>query len=71
MVVYKRDHQLSFTYGVHPKDAKYVSRRQLDMVKSAVQKDPRCVGFGEMGMEYSEGYSKSNDHQIRVLKDLL
>ena len=71
MVVYKRDHRLSFTYGVHPKEAKYVSQRQLDMVKSAVEKDPRCVGIGEMGMEYSEGYSKFNDHQIRVLKDLL
>ena len=71
MVVYKRDHLLSFTYGVHPKEAKYVSQRQLDMVKSAVEKDPRCVGIGKMGMEYSEGYSKFNDHQIQVLKDLL
>ena len=71
MVVYKRDHRLSFTYGVHPKEAKYVSQRQLDMVKSAVEKDPCCIGIGEMGMEYSEGYSKFNDHQIRVLKDLL
>ena len=33
MVVYKRDHRLSFTYGVHPKEAKYVSKKQLDMVK--------------------------------------
>ena len=64
-------HQLSFTYGVHPKEVKYVSKRQLDMVKSAIEKDPCCVGIGKMGMEYSEGYLKFNDHQIWVIKDLL
>ena len=41
------------------------------MAKSTVEKHPRCVVIGEMGMEYSEGYSKFSDHQIRVLKDLL
>ena len=71
MVLYKREHRLSFTYSVHPKEANYVSQRQLDMVKSAVEKDPRCIGIGEIGMEYSGGYSKFNNHQIRVLNDLL
>ena len=71
MVKYKRDARLFFTYGIHPKEAKYVSQREIEIVKSAVEKDPRCVGIGEIGMEYTGGHSKLSNHQTRVLKDML
>ena len=59
------------TFSVHQKEAKYDFQRQLDMIKSVEVKDPLCMENAEIGMDYSDGYSKFKDHQLQVLKYLL
>ena len=67
----KRDHRLSFAFGVHPKHAKYVNQHRVGAIKDKILKEARCVAIGEIGIERTSGHSTLIEYQIKLLEDIL
>ncbi len=55
--------------GIHPHDAINVSDEVLDHIEKFLKK-PRCVGLGEIGLDYHYDYSP-RDHQCRAFAEQL
>src|ERR1700712_3539714 len=49
--VAERDEQIVATIGVHPHDAAKVTAKTFDELR-ALAKNPKVVGFGEIGLDY-------------------
>ena len=67
----KRDHRLSFDFGVHPKHAKYVNQHRVGAIKDKILKEARCVAIGEIGIERTSGHSALIEYQTKLLEDIL
>ena len=66
----KRDHRLSFAFGVHPKHAKYVSQHRLGAIKDKIRKEARCVAIGEIDIEHTSSHSTLIEYQTKLLEDI-
>ena len=65
----KRDHRLSFAFGVHPKHAKYVNQHRVGAIKDKILKEARCVAIGEIGIVRTSGHSTLIEYQ--TTRDIL
>ena len=66
-----KDKRLYFKFGVHPKRAYKYTPEEMKAIKTALVKDPRCVGIGEMGYDLTQGCSTFVDKQTKVFKEQL
>ena len=66
-----KDKRLYFTFGVHPKRAYKYTPEEMKAIKTALVKDPRCVGIGEMRYDLTQGCSTFVDKQTKVFKEQL
>ena len=67
----KRDHRLSFAFGVHPKHAKYVNQHRVGAIKEKILKEVRCAAIGKIGIERTSGHSALIEYQTKLLEDIL
>ena len=67
----KRDHRLSFAFGVHPKHVKYVNQHPVGAIKDKILKEARCVAIGEIGIERTSRHSTLIEYQTKLLEDIL
>ena len=68
---YKRDSRLYFAFGFHPKNARHGSEKALQQMKSLIEKEPRCVAIGEVGIKLTAGHKALIEYQTKVLKAVL
>ena len=54
-----KDKRIYTTYGVHPKQAHVVTKDDMERVKIAILRDPRCVRIGEIGIDLSGSFGSS------------
>ena len=67
----EEDARLYFTYGIHPKMATYIANSYYREVTKSVNQDPRCVGYGEVGLDYSGRYQETSAVQREVFSRIL
>ena len=66
-----KDKRIYTTYGVHPKQAHVVTKDDMERVKIAILRDPRCVGIGEIGIDLSGSFGRHKEAQVKVLREIL
>ena len=66
-----KDKRIYTTYGVHPKQAHVVPKDDMERVKIAILRDPRCVGIGEIGIDLSGSFGRHKEAQVKVLREML
>ena len=59
------------SHRIHPKFAHTASAQDFTDVRSAIIKDPRCVGIGEFGFDYSTHFSSYKTQQITLCRKFL
>ena len=69
--MWKRDSRIFHSHGIHPKFAHTASAQDFTDVRSAIIKDPRCVGIGEFGFDYSAHFSSYKKQQITLCRKFL
>ena len=67
----EEDSRLYFTYGIHPKHAHCVKREDVEKVVECIRNDKYCVGYGEVGLDYSGAFQKYSREQQRVFEDFV
>ncbi|XP_063690649.1 putative deoxyribonuclease TATDN2 [Bolinopsis microptera] len=55
-------------FGLHPHNAKmWCPQIERDLIRAASH--PKCVAWGEMGLDYGKGYTKASPDVIEMQKD--
>jgi TatD DNase family protein len=61
---------LYFTLGLHPHEAQSFSEENFNILADHIRTQPRCVGVGEIGLDYFYDHSP-REQQITVFKRFL
>ena len=69
--MWKRDSRIFHSHGIHPKFAHTTSAQDFTDVRSVIIEDPRCVGIGEFGFDYSVHFSSYKKQQITLCRKFL
>ena len=69
--MWKRDSRIFHSHRIHLKFAHTASAQDFTDVRNAIIKDPRCVGIGEFGFDYSTHFSSYKTQQITFCRKFL
>ena len=69
--MWRQDSRIYHTHRVHPKFAHTVTDEQFHQIITNITKDPRCVGIGEFGLDYSGPFFKFKTQQIKLCEKFL
>ena len=69
--MWKRDSRIFHTHGLHPKLAHTATDEDFERVRTSVIKDPRCVGLGEIGFDFSGHFGKFKTQQTLLCRKFL
>lgn len=57
--IYHKYQEIYNTYGIHPKEIISISMQELLVIlENKINNDKKCVGIGEIGLDFSENNSK-------------
>ena len=69
--MWKRDSRIFHTHGLHPKLAHTATDEDFERVRTSIIKDPRCVGLGEIGFDFSAHFGKFKVQQTLLCRKFL
>ena len=69
--MWKRDSRIYYTHGLHSKLAHTATDEDFERVRTSIIKDPRCVGLGEIGFDFSAHFGKFKVQQTLLCRKFL